>query len=215
MCIDCVKDTKLKKYFLLESTEKGICTFCKKQHHICLGIEESKTFVSLTRALIRYHYSEIHYNRHFGGDSISELLSNDNEVFNSERVDDDTDLDILSSIIDGLSLDDNIEVALYYGHIEGTRGAFLERIKDYTDTKVVKLEKELLETNYFLLEEDFLKDLKSYKKYFNSYIQEDTHFYRARVGYKKKDKVNKLFYDPSDKNAFIKYIPYKKSRIGA
>ena len=215
MCIDCVKDTKLKKYFLSKTLEKDVCTFCKKSHHRCLDIDNDE-FANMVRALIRYHYYEVEYNRHFGGLSLTELLLEENEIFNSERLADEEDIDILTGIIEDLQFNDNTEVALYYGHIEGTRGAFMERIKNRKDKRIEKLEEQLLKQNYFTLEDEFQRVLKSYEKYFKSKIQKKELFYRARIGYAKKEETNEgFFYDPTDEDALVKYIPYKKSEIGA
>ncbi len=215
MCLDCIKDTKLKKYFLSKTLENGVCTFCKKSHHNCLGIDNDE-FANMARALIRYHYYEVEYNRHFGGLSLTELLLGENEIFHSEKLADEVDIDILTGIIEDLRFDDNTEVALYYGHIDGIRGAFMERIKNRKDKRIEKLEAQLLEQNYFTLEDEFQRDLKSYEKYFKSKIQKKELFYRARIGYAKKEETKGgFFYDPTDEDALVKYIPYKKSEIGA
>ena len=78
ICIQCVKDKSYKK--LLE--QKGIeakCSCCENNNLII--DTKSNDFIQLTKALIRYHYSEWIYNEEFGGDHYCSLLFSDESLF--------------------------------------------------------------------------------------------------------------------------------------
>lgn len=212
ICIDCIKDSKLKKYFSLQETEKAICTFCKINNNYCLEMERNTDFINIVRALVRYHYWEDEYNHHFGGLRFYELITSENFIFNSERFIDDVDLDILTC---GIEDCDDCEIDLYYGHIDGIRWSFGKRIKDRRNNNLLVLESKLLEKNYFLLEKEFHKELKLFKKYFKSSVLKKSIFYRARIGYKETVKDEDTIYNYMDENSGLKYIPYSDEDIGA
>ena len=212
ICIDCIKDSKLRKYFLSQKTVKSVCTFCKTNNDCCLEFEENIELINIIRALVRYHYWEDEYNHHFGGLRFYELITSENLIFNSERFVDDVDLDILTC---GIEDCDSCELDLYYGHIDGTRWSFGKRIKDRRDSSLSALEFKLLEKNYFLLEKEFHKELKLFKKYFKSSVSKKSVFYRARIGYEKTVKNNDTVWNYMDENSRLKYIPYSNSKISA
>lgn len=217
-CIDCAKDYKLKKFILQNTLIKGKCHFCGEENEQCIDILNNYDFYNFLRALTRYHYWEDEYNHHFGGFSLHELLIEENNfILNNHRFREDilcTD-NIICGMEDYPFEDPNV-VELYYGHIEGTRWSFGERIKDKKSYEIQKLEKELLEKNYFLLEENFLKVLKNYESLFSSYIEKDSKFFRARIGYKEEyEKKSIGFFDYTDPNSKKGYIPYKDGEIGA
>ncbi len=107
-------------------------------------------------------------------------------------------------------------VELYFGHDDyGSRLSWGERIKDKKSQEIEKLENELLKKNYFLLEKDFLEELKNYEALFSSYIEKDSKFFRARIGYKEEYEKQTLSWNYTDSNGKKGYIPYKNEEIGA
>ncbi len=216
ICIDCIKNTKLKKFLLNEQTEHGICSFCHIENEILLDIFDNKKFYNFLRALIRYYFWEDEYNRHFGGVvSISELFENENNFIFSDRVVDEMIYDSLEHGINDYNWYDDSIVELYYGKQDGYRDSFGERYIDRRDSSLSKLEVELLEKNYFLLEDDIKVILLSYEQYYENHILKNELFYRARIGFK--EVINKPLEDVdyTDRESFYDYIPYKNDEIGS
>lgn len=218
-CIDCAKDYKLKKFILQNTIIKGKCHFCGEENSQCIDILDNHDFFNFMRALTRYHYWEDEYNHHFGGFSLHELLIEENNfILNNHRFKED--ILCTDNIICGMQdyqlfgKDTNV-VELYYGHIDGMRLSWGERIKDKKSYEIEELEKELLEKNYFLLEENFLKELRNYESLFSSYIEKDSKFFRARIGYKEEYEKKPIDFDYTNPNSKKGYIPYKDKDIGA
>jgi len=212
LCIDCIKDSKLRKYFLSQKTVKSVCTFCKTNNDYCLEFEENIDFINIIRALVRYHYWEDEYNHHFGGLRFYELITSENLIFHSERFVEDVDLDILTC---GIEDCDGCKIELYYGHDDAGRWSYGRRIKDRRSSSLLALESKLLENNYFLLEKEFHKELKLFKQYFKSSVLKKSIFYRARIGYEKTVKNDDTIYDYMDDNSGLKYVPYSDDSISA
>ncbi len=215
MCLDCIKDTKLKKYFLSKDTISGVCAFCDTKHHIYLDIKHEK-FLNIVRALIRYHYFEVQYNQHFRGEGLKKFFLSNNHIFNHEKFKNIESIDLLVSMIEKYSPDSD-DISLYNN--DGTEFPFMSRLQDERDAYLTGLEQELLEKNFFLLEEEFLAKLKGYEKYFESTLSSKdayTIFFRARSGCEDKCKGKEnLFRDPTVKYSQYQYAPYKESDIGA
>lgn len=218
-CINCAKDYKLKKFILLNTPIEENCHFCGEENSQCIDILDNHDFFNFMRALTRYHYWEDEYNHHFGGFSLHELLIEENNfILNNHRFKED--ILCTDNIICGMQdyqlfgKDPNV-VELYYGHIDGMRLSWGERIKDKKSYEIEELEKELLEKNYFLLEENFLKELRNYESLFSSYIEKDSKFFRARIGYKEEYEKKPFDFDYTNPNSKKGYIPYKDKDIGA
>jgi len=216
ICIDCIRNRKLKKFILHEDTEKGVCSFCHINNDIVLNIFNNKKFSNFLRALIRYYFWEEEYNPHFGGlRYISQLFQDENPFIFSNRVVDEDIYDALDHEITSYEWYDKSIVELYYGREEGIRCSFGERYIDKRDNSLSRLENKLLETNYFLLEDDIKETLLSYKKYYESSISKNDTFYRARIGYEKHIERDLVDIDYTNKESYYHYLPYKNSEIGA
>jgi hypothetical protein len=218
LCIDCAKDSKLKKYILQNKTKKHVCSFCHKVNKITLDIFKNISFDNFLRALIRYHYWEDEYNRHFGGvDYLSNLLDCENPLINSDRIVDDTVKECLFFGAEDCDFDDHPNIVeLFYGHNEiAGRLSFGERIKDRRNLTLTKLEDELLQKNYYLLENRVIKEIQSYAKYYQSTLEVNQIFYRGRTGFSKVLKKKDFDYDFTKKEGNLRYISYKGKDIGA
>ena len=212
LCIDCAKDSKLKKYILLHEPKEHVCSFCQTNQKTTLDIFDNPEFYNFLRALIRYHFWEDEYNRHFGGDDLYTLTQRSNLILNHDRIIEN----YLFEAINEYQYDDPNIVELYYGHDEhGNRLSFGKRYKDKRDIPLSWLEEKLLNENYFLFEEGVIKDMSTYLEYFESSIAKNDVFYRARIGFKDKVKNPDIAWDYTDEDSYNKYIPYSKSDIGA
>lgn len=213
ICIECAKDYKLKKYIEMSNSNISECNLCNTKNKT-LELSNNPDFANFIRALIRYHYWEDEYNTHFGGDSINDIFSNENPIIYHERIVDDSVLDDLVGIIKDYKFDTAEDIVeLWYGHIDGVRWSFGERIKDKKDNYISQLEKDLLEKNHFLLEESFKEKILNFVDYLSNNINIDSIYYRARIGYKEKIKNNNSNY--LDKSTDFVYEPFKYQDIGS
>lgn len=222
ICIDCAKDYKLKKYILSQDFIQADCHFCKKTNPVCLQILDNSEFMNFMRALIRFHYWEDEYNRHFGGDNIACLIGKkDNPIFNSDRfVIDGYCLDDLVCGIEDVKYNDESKVEIYYGHQDGFRCSFGKALKYNENAYINRLKKELFQKNYFLLEDEFISELSKYIKFIDKNLDNSKKYYRARVGIeevveKSWDEISGLIGNYTDVNFRIKYIPYSHDKISA
>lgn len=212
ICINCAKDSKLKKYILLHEPREHICSFCQTKQKITLDIFNNPKFYNFLRALIRYHFWEDEYNEHFGGDNLYTLIQNSNLILNHDRIIEN----YLFEAINEYKFDDPSIIELYYGHDEyGNRLSFGQRYKNKKEASLSWLEKRLLNDNYFLFEEDVIKEMLAYLEYFENSIAKNDIFYRARIGYKDKVKNLDTIWDYTDEDSYSKYIPYSDGDIGA
>ncbi len=189
------------------------CNLCNERNKT-LELTDNSDFANFIRALIRYHYWEDEYNKHFGGDSLEEIFSNENPIIYHKRIVDDSVLDDLVGIIKDYKFDTEAIVELWYGHIDDIRWSFGERIKDVKDIYISQLEKELLEKNHFLLEKQFTEKILNFVNYLSNTINIDSIYYRARIGYKEKIK-NKYNSNYLDKSTDFVYEPYEYQDIGS
>lgn len=222
LCIDCARDFKLKKYILTQEYKHEVCHFCKDANDMCIQILDNNEFLNFLRALIRFHYWEDEYNGHFGGDGLNNLLSDENSyIFNSKRFRiEGYCLDNLTCGLTNYKFNDLSVVELYYGHENNIRCSFGKAIKYFDNPYIVNLKKELLEKNYFLLEDEFILELTKYKRYITRNLDISRIYFRARLGLEcVKEKTWETFdeYDGNytDKYYKYKFIPYKYDKISA
>ncbi|PZR22098.1 MAG: hypothetical protein DI539_06475, partial [Flavobacterium psychrophilum] len=174
----------------------------------------SNDFIQLTKALIRYHYSEWIYNEEFGGDHYCSLLFSDESLFfNVDRFNPAV-LDELSDRIYlfGGSYDSyQSGVSLFSGYYDTYKLPLLESIKTDLDSSILKIERQLLVENYFQYEAEISKLLSLYVNSCQMTIKKDSEFFRARIGYQHEERVH---YNSKVETKTI-YIPYSGDKIGA
>ena len=213
LCNRCIKDSKLKLYFKSQTLQKKRCSFCRIKNKKCLDITSDLNFYNFFTSLIRYHYTEDKYNRHWGGDDVDKLFLEENDILNYNNMKDYKNfiyvIEDLCCVLNDYYGKNLGKAELYYGHIDGIRGCYFESISETSSTYLKAIETKLLKENYFLYEDEVKNKLAKYKHNFENVLLKSTSFYRARVGYKKKKVVNN-FWDYS-----VKYTPYKKDKIGA
>lgn len=214
LCNRCIKDTKLMLYFSTQPQMKEKCSFCNEIDQTCLDVSyNNSSFNNFLTALIRYYYSEDLYNRHWGGENIESFFLEENDIFNYDMMKDNKEIDYvieaLGCMLGEHYMYDKDGVCLYYGDVDGTRGCYFESIKDTYNHYLRKVESKLLKENYFLFEGDVKDKLTNYKKDFKDVLLKSSTFFRARIGYETKVKVD-AFLQPC-----INYIPYSKDQISA
>lgn len=211
ICTECVKDKRYKK--LIETIGKaGVCTCCG-QNGLIIN-EESNEFIQMTKALIRYHYSEWDYNHHFGGDDFISLFTEDDNVFFKKE--NFKSLDIYEELlnrIDGVEVYEDLDqgVSLFAGYSDIGQNPLLESLKSRFDSSIIYIQDKLKTENYFKYENEVTKMLDVYALECKLIIHQKSEFYRARVGFEheKRDIFSGGF------EAEMVYEPYSNSEIGA
>lgn len=210
ICIDCVKDIRYK-LLIEKNNARGLCTCCGQQRSV-IDVD-SNEFVQMTKALIRYHYSEWDYNEHFGGDRLGTLFYKDDNIFlNKANFKDSEVYDELINRIECIEVYEDCDkgVSIFAGYYEGRQNRLLYSVKKDLDFTILEVERKLKEENYFNFEEEITQILKSYLDNCKKSIKKGQAFYRARVGFQ--DKKRSKF---GGFEGEIIYVPYSNSHIGA
>ncbi|TDD75630.1 RES family NAD+ phosphorylase [Flavobacterium caseinilyticum] len=211
LCIECAKDIRLKKLIQIINT-KGFCTCCGNTKYI-IDIY-SNEFIQMTKALIRYHYSEWDYNEHWGGNGYTSLFyEDDNVFFNKQNFKDN---EVYDELIDRIACFEVYEdydkgVSIFAGYYEGEQNPLLQSIKSSLDYSIIEIEDKLKNENYFKFEEKIIQILSEYSEICKSKIEKNSEFYRARIGYadSKRSILGGGF------EGEIIFQPYSNSEMGA
>lgn len=211
LCIQCVKDIRFKK--LIQSiSQKGFCNCCENNDYV-IDVD-SNEFTQMTKALIRYHYSEWDYNEHWGGDGYGSLFyEDDNIFFNKQNFKNEEVYEELINRIECFEVYEDYDkgVSIFAGYDEGEQNPLLQSIKSDLDYSIKEVEHKLKNENYFKFEDQISEMLSEYSGKCKLNIGINSEFYRARVGFEYKKRS--LFEDGFE-GEFI-YIPYSNSQIGA
>jgi RES domain-containing protein len=205
ICVECVDDIRLK--MLIESIGKqGLCSCCDNSNYI-IDVD-SNEFIQMIKALIRYHFSEWDYNRHWGGDGHEFLLY---EFFNSEKFT-KIGIDDLIIKIECFKVYEEYEkgVSIFAGNYRREHNPPLRSIKSDLDPSIKKIEKSLEYENYFNFENEITEILTKYVFITKLTIEKGKVFYRARIGYKDKKRDYLAGFDGEEI-----FVPYSNSEIGA
>lgn len=210
ICINCVKDIRYK--LLIEKQNKsGQCTCCEKNNYV-IDVD-SNEFLQMTKALIRYHYSEWDYNTHWGGDGYATLFNeNDNIFLNKANFKDSEVYDELISRIESFEVYEDYEkgVSIFAGYYEGQQNSLLFSIKKDLDNSIIKIGRKLKDENYFNFEDEIIAILKIYIDDCKITVNKEQAFFRARIGFEAKKRS--IFGGFEGEMVFV---PYSNSQIGA
>jgi RES domain-containing protein len=211
LCNKCVKDIRLKK--LIESiNRKDFCSSCGNSEFI-IDVD-SNEFIQMTKALIRYHYSEWDYNEHWGGDGYSSLFYQDDNIFFKKNNFKKTEVyEELLHRIECFEVYEDYEkgVSIFAGYNDGDQNPLLRSIKSDLDNSIKEIEIKLKNENYFNFENQITEILSEYSDNCKSKIQINEEFFRARIGseYKKRS-----IYEGGFEGQMI-FVPYSNSEISA
>lgn len=211
LCKKCIKDNKLRTFFEESLVNKKTCSFCNKKNENCLDIFDHADFYNLISAIVRYHYSEDYYNKHWGGDSIYQLFIEDNFILNFDNMKNNNFFEYSIEAMT-MRIEENQCIWIFCGNFDdGIRGCYFEAIKDKRSNRLLQLENILLKENYFLHENNIQSILDSYQGSLESNLDINSTFYRARIGYQEKLVKDKGF----SQGKTYRYTPYKYLSIGA
>ncbi len=211
ICTKCVKDKRYKR--LIETIgNRGICTCCETKGIVIN--QDSNEFIQMTKALVRYHYSEWDYNHHFGGVSFINFFSPEDNIFfkkqNFKNLDVYEELLCRIESIDAYGDMDN-GVSLYAGYLDGQQIPLLDSLKSILDSSILKIQEKLKTENYFKYENNITSMLSEYAENCKIIIKKKSEFFRARVGFAHK----KIDFQNLSVEVETVYEPYSGSNIGA
>lgn len=183
LCSECARDETIRSH-LLEHGSPGTCTLCRQRQ---LYTAKLSSMTNLCKSVIRYHFSEFEYNRHWGGEELETLLQQVNPVLDTSRIQEQEDFDF-GDYIDHMvepvyppDMDPTKGVFLYYGHDEGGRGVFPTSLKDSRSYDIVELAAQLETQNYYTLEERWLARLGPLARHIVATQPVGHRQYRARI----------------------------------
>lgn len=102
-------------------------------------------------------------------------------------------------------------VSIFAGYYEGQQNPLLQSIKTDLDYSIKEIEHKLKSENYFKFEDQITQILSEYSDCCKLKIDNDSEFYRARIGYT--DKKRSLFEGGFEGE--MVFIPFSNSQIGA
>lgn len=210
ICVDCVKDTHLKELITQEG-QSGECAMCGSNGQVLDS--ESNCFFQLTKALVRYYFSEWDYNRHWGGDGYESLFyGKDNRFFDESRAKSDEDYEaIVLSITEGPVYEDYDKgVTIFAGHTDGAQNMPLKAVSTDLNPHILRISERLETDNHFNLEGEIIEILEEYRDVASLILKENMILYRARVGIKEKKRSFSMGFETE-----FHYSPYKGVEIGA
>ena len=194
ICVECVKDQHLKMLVQQEGVI-GDCSLCGEKQPILDS--DSDRFFQLTKALVRFFYSEWEYNTHWGGENLETLFYGDDNIFFdiSRSQSDEAYDELTSSITAGQVYEDyDTGVSLFAGYDEGVQNILLEAVSLDLDKQLLRIAEKLKTNNYFDFEKDIITTLKKYETVAQTPLLKDLDLYRARVGFKaRKRKIDSGF----------------------
>jgi len=184
-CVKCAKDPFLAALISEAGSLTAECAICGTFNIMSLDCNDN-CLRNLFRALVRYNFSEWEYNTHMGGDDLERLLRQENPITAYETIwNTDNYEEALSHIFHKPYEDYDKGISMFSGYDEGGEQLpALSAIKDSSDSTLVKLQRQLEEKNYFLLEEDARKLLVPHTRNLERFIEAEKILYRSRIGFK-------------------------------
>lgn len=217
ICIECAQHQELKSYIAANSTPDCWCTLCLQTEHLCCSSAQTPDLVNVLKGLIRIHFNEMDYNRHWGGeDSPTALLSVQNEIINVSRIvskppNQELGLELLDNELSSLPYPDvDKGIGLYAGYTDGEQNMLLQAIKDWDAWPLINLKRNLQKTNAHELEMSFKAKLAGIIDPCKEKIPIGTSFFRARIGFDRIEDDNSL-----EPNPIRRYLPFTNADLGA
>jgi len=210
ICSNCAKDQHLKILIDQEGEIISACDICHSSNVKGLDCKNA-SLRSLFRALLRYHYSEWQYNIHMGGDGLEALFLKNNPITNYDK---SWNINIYEEVLleflqNGYEPYDK-GISLFAGYDDnGHQLMPLVAIKNDFDRSLVRLQRELINVNYFLLEKESRKIIEPYSNILERTFLAGSILYRSRVGFE--IRATPLFGWSDDWH----YKPYSSNNLSA
>jgi len=210
LCANCAKHPEILSLIKSDLAE-GVCGICASASEKVFNPKNFQKMVNLFRALIRFHFNEDQYNRHWGGTSIqSLLLSEENPLVHNATSDDYADaFTIRIEEEGGVYPDFDKGICLYAGSDEdGLRG--LQFSLQETVCKPLRdIEQGLTHKNFHLIEPAMKALLSRVENDLDYGIDEGSLWFRSRTG------VSEESYHVGAGEVTHIAVPFKDNEIGA
>lgn len=209
ICASHITEPNVKNYIHLRA-QANTCAFCGA---LSKCLDTSATEVkNLLRAIVRYHYDEVLYNPHFGGDYSSTFILAEVFDFKGFIKSKDEEIAELDGELHDLGFYVENEISLHSGYGEdGIPNMLYISIKNEHHAFIDSLPKKLTETNYHDLENELMGIIRAYGDSFSKRVAADLVVYRARTGVAGYKKATNGF-DREGKKIFV---PFKDKEVGA
>lgn len=181
LCKSCAKDEVLQSLAQV-GDQPRVCLLCEQCSDTNIDLENRRVREVL-RSLLRYHFDELEYNYHFGGDSIDELLSRPNPIVvhsNPEGVE-----ALCGEAFESGYENNETGVSLFAGYAEGEQLPLLEALQRSRDPFLRQVRKRLKAENYFNLKPAVRSRLEPHRSRVARPLSNST-FFRARIGFHKR-----------------------------
>lgn len=184
LCSKCLKDRALLKVVALRGMGVDLCEVCGATNVVALSSEDAE-LKSKVRSLIRFHYSEWHYNTHLGGDGLESLFYAKNPItnyydgWNDEKYEESV-LEFIEPAYE--KYDEGI--SLFSGYDEdGQQNPPLVALKNEDSAYLLSLKRKSDSENYFLVEQTAAAILSPGIPNIEGKLDAGVRLFRTRIGY--------------------------------
>ncbi|MEM9463201.1 MAG: RES family NAD+ phosphorylase [Myxococcota bacterium] len=212
LCVKCAHDQRLRDFIQKYGTATTACSLCGEKYSQAARVGKDAGLADIIKALVRFHYSEFDYNRHWGGNELYEILAQDNPILHFSGP---TATDAFAWFIEKLTEPAyppaNEGVSLYYGRDGTGRGAFGIPLSRQKSRELEETRHALRKQNHFELEDPWLDRLGNLRQRLTQTVKNGSHYFRARIGVASlKLKTTDLF-----EEAKLIASPYSGDQIGS
>lgn len=183
LCINCVKNGSLRSVIASNGAIIETCPVCGEQNVTAIESNQIE-FKSKFRVLIRYNYSEWHYNTHMGGDGPEALFFTENPITNyNVSWNADAYEEAVLELIDPAYEDYDKGISLFAGYRDRIQNIPLVALKNDFDPRLRKLRKQSLLLNHFLLDEQTKALISPSLSDLEDKLSKGTILFRSRLGF--------------------------------
>jgi len=210
VCLGCIKHPALERYVRKHGSRVSQCRFCGSRRQLAVNSTDSGIGL-LFRALVRFHYAEVEYNTHFGGDEVPTLLQRDNPLLHcpSPALVGDWEVAVMD-MLESAYASYRKGISLYAGNYKGMRLA-LPSLVDGGAEKIGRWAKELQIRNAFDVEDKILTVLRKMRSPITARVARGEVLFRARIGFEVSG--TPMVGGGLDPNSH--YKPYEAAALGA
>lgn len=183
LCANCIKNTSLEAVIVKSGTVVDACAVCGATNVSAINSTQQE-FKSKFRALIRYHFSEWHYNTHMGGNGLEALFFSGNPITNYKSDwNPDAYEGALLVILDPAYEDYDKGISLFAGYTDGLQNMPLVALKNDFDHRLAILREQSRWNNYFFLDEEAKALITPHISDVEKDLKEGTVLFRSRLGF--------------------------------
>lgn len=220
LCEDCARHPALKRFIAANGVSGTICGVCfRDPDEAPYRVADPARFEALSnlvKALIRYDYDEIEYNRHFGGDlTPSGILSDRNAIIHHEdtatharnALDSEPFLMRLVSVVYPPY---ESGVALHAGYYDGQQNPLLLALKHGRSDRFSEVRRRIAQENYYAVEPAVVQMFEAIGDRIESLVAKGSAYYRARIGVE-----GRYFHDDLSGDLRVRSKPFEGALLGA